>query len=218
MSDYKVVEIFSSIDGEGIRAGSLATFIRFSGCNIRCSYCDTPYAFDGGTWMTADEILDSVKELGNWHVTLTGGEPLARNNLSPLIKKFVNSGFWINIETNGSLPIRDYLLDHVTITMDWKMPASGMEQTMLSRNLSHLREDDVLKMVCETSDLSYAEQFLKSHDLPCWIYFSPVFGKIEPSLLVDFLKRLQSEKIDTEKMRVQIQMHKVIWDPNQRGV
>lgn len=168
--------------------------------------------------MTADEILDSVKELGNWHVTLTGGEPLARNNLSPLIKKFVNSGFWINIETNGSLPIRDYLLDHVTITMDWKMPASGMEQTMLSRNLSHLREDDVLKMVCETSDLSYAEQFLKSHDLPCWIYFSPVFGKIEPSLLVDFLKRLQSEKIDTEKMRVQIQMHKVIWDPNQRGV
>lgn len=215
--NYYVNEIFSSIDGEGIRAGSLATFIRLAGCNMRCSYCDTAYSLTTkqGKIMTAREILEEVKLLGNKHITLTGGEPLMFDEAKKLIDLLVRKGFIVNIETNGSIDILPYKKRNVIITMDYKTPSSLMEDKMFIPNLEALRRNDVLKFVCAKSDLPKVEEIIKTRNIKSWIYLSPIFNEIEPAELVDFLKSLDC---NTEKIRVQLQMHKYIWNPNKRGV
>lgn len=213
-----VVEIFLSIDGEGIRAGELATFVRLAGCNLRCSYCDTKYAqgMADGEEMSALAIIDRVKELGCKNVTLTGGEPLLNKDGFILAHALAEGGYSVNIETNGSIDIGDLLEEpNVIITMDYKSPSSGCEKDMLLSNLEKLREQDVLKFVIEESDFDAVRAVIARYKINAQIYLSPVFGRIEPVQIVDFMKR---EFLGRENIRVQLQLHKFIWKPEMRGV
>ena len=214
----KINEIFSSIDGEGLATGALATFVRLTGCNLRCSYCDTAYAFNEGNEMDIDDIVKKCHELGNKRITLTGGEPLFQENSMTLLKKLIDEGFHVNLETNGSITVPSDIAQGLTITMDWKTPASAMHGHMKDENLCRLRESDCLKIVCSESDFHYVKNLLMAYRPKCYVYLSPIFGECDARNLVSFLKELHSDGLDTEKYRVQIQLHKVIWDPQKRGV
>lgn len=218
----RVVEIFDSIDGEGIRAGELATFIRLAGCNLRCTYCDTSYAlkYCDGKETTQDDVLKTVAEIGNRNITLTGGEPLLTKHGIELVHALSTAGYSVNIETNGSIDITPVLIERTIVTMDYKTPSSGVEDAMLLDNLQRLRGCDVLKFVAGESDLPRIKEILTNHypvQSP-YIYLSPVFGKIKPERLVEFLKELREAGINTKKARVQLQMHKYIWNPSKKGV
>ena len=215
-----VNEIFGSIDGEGVRTGELATFIRLAGCNLRCKYCDTSYALQmtQGNEMSIDEIIDKVKEISYTNITLTGGEPLLQKNSIKLIDRLIEEGFLVNIETSGSIDITPLLDKDVIITIDYKTLASGMNDKMILSNFDKLRAIDVLKFVCDRNDFEDIKRLLKGYEIKSYIYFSPIFKQIQPYELVDFLKELHQDGFNTRKMRVQVQLHKVIWDPNLRGV
>lgn len=227
--DYKVIEIFKSIDGEGRRAGELTTFIRLSGCNLRCSWCDTNYSQDGscGDIMTLETILDKAIELNCRNITLTGGEPLIHANIDELILKLLEEGFDINVETNGTVDIGKYITDpkfngklgDLWFTIDYKAKSSGMNDKMDIANFWNLRDQDVIKFVVGSKEeLEDADRFLcelDSHLEYCpYIYFSPVFGMIEPVEIVNHML----EKNYKSKVRVQLQLHKLIWSPETRGV
>lgn len=212
----KVVEIFKSIDGEGIRAGFPVTFIRLAGCNLRCSYCDSNYACDWKdedvTEMTPKEIFKNVYLKGNTRITLTGGEPLIHEDVDSLIDILTGSGFEVNIETNGSVDIERYLQRNIIVTMDYKCPSSNMTEQMLLENLELLRKQDVLKFVVGSKqDLDCCRDIIKYTDAQ--IFISPVFGKIEPKEIVEYMI-----EHDMQHCRIQLQMHKIIYDPNARGV
>lgn len=206
----KVNEIFFSIEGEGKHSGELAAFIRLTGCNLRCFYCDTRYAFIDGDEMSAAEIAEAVKDYRN--VTLTGGEPLIQN-CHELLKLL--GGHEVNIETNGSIDVSEYLnYANVFFTMDFKCLSSGMMAAMSDRNLTLLRDRDVLKFVVgDKNDLAMAETVTANIPTSPLIYISPVFGRIEPREIVEFMqaRRLQH-------WRLQLQLHKIIWSPEERGV
>lgn len=211
-----VNEIFYSIDGEGLRAGELAVFIRLAGCDLRCSYCDTGYALDGnaGTDMDIREIVEEVKGYGCRNVTLTGGEPLIHQGVLELVETLTQNGFQVNIETNGASPIGQFLFPDTIITMDYKCPSSGCEDSMLLEDLGLLRPQDALKFVVGTTqDLERAQEILEKYRPKAMAYLSPVFGRIEPASIVDFMKEHHMERC-----RLQLQLHKYIWDPEARGV
>ncbi len=217
----RVNEIFGSIDGEGLRTGELATFIRLAGCNLRCSYCDTCYALkvSDAEEMTISEILKKVKNIGYKNVTLTGGEPLIHKDVEQLVSELGKNGYNVNIETNGSVPIDKYILnDNVLITMDYKLPSSDVEHTMNLNNLKILRPTDVLKFVVGKNDAERLKEIVNTYSIKSYIYLSPVFGEVKPAELVDLMKLMHKEGCDTSKMRVQVQLHKIIWNPNERGV
>lgn len=217
----KVNEIFKSIDGEGLRTGELTTFIRLAGCNLRCSYCDTCYALknSNGTEMSVDEIVKRAKKYDYRNITLTGGEPLIHKDVEDLISKLCKNGFYVNIETNGSVPIDKYISNkNIIITMDYKLPSSGVEKNMNLNNLEKLRKNDVLKFVIGKDDFDRIKQIIEKYSIKSYIYLSPVFSEIEPFEIVDFMKIMHTQGIDTSKMRVQVQLHKIIWNPNERGV
>ena len=219
MKDSLIVnEIFGSIDGEGLRTGELATFIRLTGCNLRCRYCDTEYAFSNGIVIDIEDIINKVKDIGYKNITLTGGEPLLQKNSIKLVDELIKNEFNVNIETNGAVDITPLLDKKLLITLDYKTLSSGMNDKMLLENLNKLREQDVLKFVCNKEDFEDIKEILTKHDIKSYIYFSPIFNEIEPSELVKFLKELNSLGYNTNKMRVQVQLHKIIWDPNKRGV
>ena len=215
----KINEIFDSIDGEGLRTGELATFIRLAGCNLRCRYCDTSYALSAkdGVDMSIDEIIAKVKAIKNKNVTLTGGEPLIHERTSDLIRGL--SCFDINIETNGSIDIEPYTsFPNVLITMDYKTASSGENGKMLLSNLKKLRESDVLKIVMSSKDKQEVFDLLNDNEIKSYVYLSPIYGECEPKELVEFLKHLKASGINTGKIRVQVQLHKIIWNPDERGV
>lgn len=217
----RVNEIFKSIDGEGLRTGELTTFIRLAGCNLRCSYCDTCYALKNfnGTEMSVDEIVKKAKKMDYRNITLTGGEPLIHKDVDDLISKLCENGFYVNIETNGSVPIDKYITNkNIILTMDYKLPSSGVEKNMNLNNLEKLRENDVLKFVIGKDDFDKLKQVVEKYSIKSYIYLSPVFGEVEPFEIVDFMKIMHTQGIDTSKMRVQVQLHKIIWNPNERGV
>lgn len=218
----KVVEKFVSINGEGTRAGELAVFIRFKGCNLRCSYCDTKWANARSCpceEMTPDRIRDYVKSTGITNVTLTGGEPLLQKEAGELIRGLIKDGSRVEIETNGAVDLYPYAYDPLhrpVFTMDYKLPTSGCESSMIRENFNILYREDTVKFVSgSTEDLERAAQIIDQYGLldRCHVYFSPVFGQIEPAQIVDFMIARRMNKA-----RIQIQMHKVIWDPNARGV
>lgn len=217
--EFNVVEIFDSIEGEGKRTGELATFIRLAGCNLRCSYCDTSYGldFNQGDKMTITEIINTCKEFGNRNVTLTGGEPLARAFIGDLITELALNNFEVNIETNGSIPLyKAPKLKNVFYTMDYKCPSSEAEHKMDKENLEFLDKDDVLKFVVGSEiDLFKTLTILEEFNIKAQIYISPVFDKIKPVEIVNFMK--QNKNI-FKNAKVQVQLHKIIWDPNERGV
>ena len=213
-----IVEIFNSIEGEGIRAGKLCTFIRTAGCNLRCSFCDTTYSYDGGRQMTVQQIIDEVKRLDCNLITLTGGEPLLHLEVKRLlIPALLDEGFEVNIETNGSIDLSQidrYKHDKLIFTMDWKSPSSGMKSKMLEKNLYLLQPRDVLKFVVGSDeDLNEMLNIIESYAITAQIFVSPVFGKIQMSTIVDFMKQNKLHGV-----RLQCQLHKIAWDPNKRGV
>lgn len=218
---FRVVEIFSSIEGEGKRAGQLATFIRLAGCNLRCSYCDTAYAreYAAGIELELADIQDQVST-GNVFVTLTGGEPLGAANVGELIDSLLEQGKEINIETNGSMDIANYVgRRNLFLTMDWKTPSSGCVASMRQENLALLGPDDVLKIVMAAEDAGYVKDFLQRNNIKAQIYLSPVFNLLAPSLLVEFAKELaQLPAVNVKNLHMQLQLHKYIWDPLARGV
>lgn len=216
----KVVEIFKSIDGEGIRAGLPVTFVRLYGCNLNCSYCDTPYSHsteaDKAKEMSVGEVVDVIKRFGIPNVTITGGEPMIHKGILDLICSLAEEGFAVNVETNGTYSVLPTFAKYpsVMFTMDYKCPSSGMREEMSIDTLNTLRSCDVLKFVVGSKeDMDDAKAVLGLICSQPNVYFSPVFGKIEPKEIVQYL-------LDNELYgcRVQIQMHKVIWDPNERGV
>lgn len=205
----KVNEIFDSIDGEGKRTGELATFIRLTGCNLRCSYCDTTYAFDEGNERDVADIAGSVTYP---NVTITGGEPLCQD-IHGLIESL--NGHDINIETNGSVAIGPYMkYENVFFTIDYKCGSSGMSQAMEMKNFTMLRPRDVLKFVVGSREaLQEARKVTETYRPACAVYVSPVWGEIEPADIVDFMK-----EYTLTQWTVQVQLHKIIWDPAARGV
>ena len=215
MSEITINEIFYSLDGEGKRAGSPAVFIRTAGCNLRCNYCDTGYALSGnaGVKMSIEDIISKVSEYNCRNVTVTGGEPLYNPNTKELIKKLWEKRYDVIIETNGSMPIIE-VAQYCSVCMDWKMPSCGMCKKMLEENLSLLSKDDVLKAVVRKADLPYLKKFLDTYKLKCPVYISPVFGDIELSDIADFIKDYHG----SNQVRLQVQLHKIIWEPNMRGV
>ncbi|MDD6059033.1 MAG: putative 7-carboxy-7-deazaguanine synthase QueE [Ruminococcus sp.] len=221
MTLYPVAEKFVSINGEGTRAGELAVFIRFRKCNLRCSYCDTKWANScdaPAEMMSAEEISAYIDDSGVTNVTLTGGEPLLRSGLYELIEILMKNGKSIEIETNGSLPIKKLAGKpcRPLFTMDYKLPSSGMESSMCLENFQYLSESDTVKFVSGSiSDLEKAKEIIERFSLSerCHVYFSPVFGSINPEQIVDFMKKYR-----LNRTRLQLQLHKFIWTPDKKGV
>ena len=222
MAEYKVAEMFTSINGEGARAGQLAVFVRFKGCNLNCSYCDTQWANRenaGYTLMSAEEIRDRILAEGVCCVTLTGGEPLLQPQIHELLCLLAEEpSLSVEIETNGSVDLEPFMgyPDRPRMTMDYKLPSSGMESFMYLENLSRLETQDVLKFVCGSmEDLERAADIIEEYRLTerCMVYFSPVFGSIDPKDMVEFMKERKLNGV-----RLQLQMHKFIWDPDKKGV
>lgn len=213
----KVVEIFKSIDGEGKRTGLPTTFIRLFGCNLHCSYCDTRYGCEGNdyTEMSVQEILDKVEELGLSSITVTGGEPLINSEIYSLLEELVLADYWINIETNGSIDLGKIpKASNMFFTMDYKCPTSLMENKMNLDNFRYLTRKDVLKFVVGSlQDLDKAKEILIKYNPCCKVYISPVFEKIEPKEIVDYVL-----KHNLNNCYVQVQLHKIIWNPEERGV
>lgn len=214
----RVIEIFDSIDGEGVFTGCLATFIRLGGCNMRCSYCDTGYALNAkdGAEMSIDDIVCRAKLIGNTHITLTGGEPLINPDSLRLVSALCDAGFIVNIETNGSVDVTLFQNDKTVITMDYKTISSGENKKMSIGRINTLRKCDVLKIVCEESDFCDITAMLLKIKTEATVFISPVFGKIEPKILVSFAKKLRN--CGLKNIRVQVQLHKIIWNPEERGV
>lgn len=218
---FEVAEIFQSINGEGRKAGELAVFVRMKGCNLKCAYCDTTWANEPDCAyreLSIEDILKQIEEHRVKNVTLTGGEPLCQPGVEQLIKAIVQNGYELEIETNGSVNLENYQQTEgaVSFTMDYKLDGSGMEQQMCMDNFALLQTKDTVKfVVSDAEDLKRAYEvwktFLKKKKIP--FLLSPVFGAIEPEEIVNFMK----ERHWVEAC-LQIQLHKVIWDPAARGV
>lgn len=218
----KVVEIFNSIDGEGKRAGLPTTFIRLFGCNLKCDYCDSQYACVETKQinkpykvMSSEEIVQQVKYLGCDNITITGGEPLIHSGVDGLITALLNEGCWVNVETNGTTIPRVQTEDgQLFYTMDYKTNASGESDKMSVSALGSLGQDDVLKFVVGSfEDLEQSLEVVERLTPKAQIYVSPVFGKIEPAQIVEFMK-----KHKLWGWKVQLQLHKYIWNKDKRGV
>lgn len=211
----KVNEIFYSIEGEGIRAGVPCVFIRLFGCNIRCKYCDSLYACEGDdyTEMSIDDILKKVVEYDCPNVTVTGGEPLIHEGINDLLDELDKRCFKVNVETNGTVePTKEYC--HVFYTMDFKTGASGMTKAMNVLAFVALKPTDVIKFVVGSKeDLVQSVKFYQNLGVEAIPFVSPVFGQIEPCEIAEFLKENH-----LNKWRLQLQIHKFIWDPQKRGV
>lgn len=219
---YKVVETFISINGEGQHAGELALFIRFAGCNLNCNYCDTRWANQPDVVyqeMTETEIKALVTDSGVRNVTLTGGEPLLQPGMYQLLETIGSlPDIRIEIETNGSVDIGPYmtLIHRPAFTLDYKLPGSGMEAGMNTENYRYLTKEDTVKFVIsDKADLTRAREIIEQYQLEgrCGIYYSPVFGRIRPAEIVDDMIEHRLNGV-----HMQLQMHKFIWDPEQRGV
>jgi 7-carboxy-7-deazaguanine synthase len=220
---YKVVEKFMSINGEGNTAGELSVFIRFAGCNLKCSYCDTLWAnnIDRVEYeeMSTQDICNYIKATGIRNVTLTGGEPLLQEGIYELLSLLTTEdSIRVEIETNGSVELDEYtdMENGPIFTMDYKLGTSGMEHSMRVSNFELLKEQDTVKFVAGSmKDLETAKHIIEKYRLTdkCSVHLSPVFGNIELSTMVDFMKENKMNGV-----RLQPQLHKIIWHPNARGV
>jgi 7-carboxy-7-deazaguanine synthase len=220
---YKVVEKFVSINGEGDLSGELAVFIRFAGCNLSCSYCDTSWANKEDVkyeLMSGDDIFDHIKSTGLRNVTLTGGEPLLQEGLAGLLELLASdSTLRVEIETNGSFDISRFAgiyPNPPVFTVDYKLESSGMEHKMFVDNFKYLKQKDAVKFVAgSTEDLEKVKYLIDRYDLTSksGVHISPVFGKIGMDTIVEFMKQ---NKMNGVKLKPQL--HKLIWHPEARGV
>jgi len=209
-----VNEVYASIQGESSYAGLPCVFVRLTGCNLRCIYCDTEYAFYDGERRTVTNVADQVRGLGIALVEITGGEPLLQKDCVVLAQRLLNSGLTVLIETSGALAI-DTLPPGVIRIMDIKCPSSSESGKMDWSNIDHLTSRDEVKFVIgNRDDYEWARQVIKQHDLPrkCSILISTVFGSVPPKDVAGWMLE------DKLPARFQLQMHKYIWDPKDRGV
>lgn len=210
-----ISEIFKSISGESWQAGYLAVFIRTYGCPLNCSYCDSRYACDSNeyTLMSVDQIMSIVDQMQCKRVIFTGGEPLIQKDAHELVARLSSEAYIVEIETCGAVDIQEYLhIPNVYITMDWKSISSGMNDKMIPENLYMLREQDVLKFVVSNEDdLDDMVRIAAETDAQCFV--SPVFSEIEP---VDIVSYMMNNNLDD--IRFQLQIHKIVWDKDKRGV
>lgn len=222
MDKFKVVEIFTSINGEGVKVGQPAVFVRFAGCNMSCSYCDTMWANEkdvSHTLMSVEEIYSEIKQTSIKNVTITGGEPLFRKGIKELLVRLAGDDeLEVEIETNGGVSLKSFLdIDNrPSFTMDYKLPGSGMEEMMVQDNLTLLDERDTVKfVVSDDNDLQKTKYIIEQYHLDekCNVIISPVFGKIEPVKIVEFMLANKMNNV-----RIQLQIHKIIWDADKRGV
>ena len=207
--------------------GQAAAFVRLHGCNLRCSYCDSMYAVEGSDFwfMNVGEVLAAVEEYraesGVKCVTLTGGEPLIHSGVEDLLTALSEAGFEVNVETNGTVPCK-WRLPGLFYTMDWKCKSSGMSAQMKMENIETLGENDVLKFVVgSVEDLQEAEDVvarlsLTSPDNMPHIFISPVWGMLTNEEIVNWM--LSSPVMTQNNARFQVQLHKIVWDPDMRGV
>jgi 7-carboxy-7-deazaguanine synthase len=226
----QVTEIYKSLQGESTYAGLACVFVRLTGCNLRCSWCDSEYAFYGGRRMTMEEVLDEVEHLSSAGgvVEITGGEPmLQEREVVPLMQRLVYSGYKVLLETSGERPLERVPAGVIKV-VDVKCPNSGEPETFRPENLDTLRPQDEVKFVLsDRTDYEFARDFVVRHDLATRVnavLFSPAFRKeaegvrnashclLDPQELADWMMA------DNVAARLGLQMHKFIWDPATKGV
>jgi len=212
----KVNEIFYSIQGESSYAGRACVFIRLTGCNLRCTYCDTTYAYEEGEELEIGAIIDRVASYQCPLVEITGGEPLIQEETPSLIRRLLQRGYEVLLETNGTRDISQ-VDDRCVKIVDIKCPTSGEAEKNNLINVSRLTHRDEIKFVIGgREDYEYAKKILNLINLKPSrmdkVFFSPVFGAVEPSVLAEWILK------DRLNVRLQLQLHKYIWDPERRGV
>ena len=206
-AQLRISEIFFSLQGETSRIGLPTAFIRLSGCPLRCTYCDTAYAFTDGQNMSVAEILRQVAEYTPRYVTVTGGEPLAQKSCLPLLRALCDAGYEVSLETSGALDIGE-VDARVMRVVDIKTPASGEAEKNRWENLLLLTRHDEIKFVlCDESDYQWAKQILQQHRLAdkCAVLFSPVHGMLDAAKLAEWVLR------DRLPVRMLLQLHKLLW-------
>lgn len=203
----RISEIFYSLQGETSRVGLPTVFVRLTGCPLRCTYCDTTYAFTGGQTMTLDAIMAEVARHAPRYVTVTGGEPLAQKNCLSLLRALCDAGYEVSLETGGALDVSG-VDERVMTVLDIKTPASGEMSRNLWSNLDRLDPHDEIKFVlCDEADYAWAKQVLQEHQLArrCAVLFSPAQGQLAPRDLAEWILR------DHLPVRLQVQLHKLLW-------
>lgn len=204
----RITEIFHSLQGESTTVGLPTVFVRLTGCPLRCNYCDTAYAFNGGHRMDLDNILAQVASFDCEHVCVTGGEPLAQPECIELLKRLCDAGHAVSLETSGARDIST-VDQRVMIVMDLKTPDSGECEKNLLTNISHLKMTDQIKFVlCSQEDYQWACTMITNHQLTkqAQILFSPSWGQLNPTTLADWIIR------DRLPVRFQLQLHKILWN------
>ena len=207
MAQLKIFEIFYSLQGESSRVGLPTIFIRLSGCPMRCHYCDTAYAFQGGVMMDIDDIMEIIKKYNTHYVTVTGGEPLAQKEVLSLLKVLADQSYDVSLETGGGISIKE-VDPRIKIILDIKTPESGEEKKNHWENLNLIHAKDEIKFVlCSREDYDWAKKILDQYKLTekCHVLFSPVYQKLNTTDLGNWILQ------DQLPVRLQIQLHKLLW-------
>ena len=207
-------EIYRSLQGESTFAGLPCVFVRLTACHLRCVYCDTPHAFNQGETMSVDVVVARTLALGDDLVEITGGEPLLQLEVYPLMSRLADAGKTVLIETSGAIDT-SAVDPRVRVILDLKTPGSGEVEANVWSNLERLRPTDELKFVlCDRADFDWAANVVGEHRLTdrCPVLFSVAFGQVNPTDLAAWI--LESHL----PVRLQLQQHKILWDPNARGV
>ena len=203
----KIYEIFHSLQGETSRIGLPTTFVRLTGCPMRCNYCDTEYAFSGGGNMDIDEILQKVADFGAHYVTVTGGEPLAQKECYLLLQALCDADYSVSLETGGKMDIAP-VDARVSVILDIKTPASNEEKNMLWSNIDHIKQKDEIKFVlCNRADYDWAKVKITELNLiqKCPVLLSPSYHELPAEQLAAWVLE------DKLPVRMQVQLHKILW-------
>ena len=210
MPRLKVTEIYASVQGESTHAGRLCAFVRLTGCNLRCTWCDSEYTFSGGDWMSIEQIISKVDELEIPLVQVTGGEPLAQKECPTLMQALLDEGYEVLLETSGSISVVEVPLSVSTI-MDLKAPSSGESAKNLWSNIELLGEGDEVKIVIGSrQDYDWALEVMSKHNANYLL--SPVWGVLDPKDLAEWMLQ------DKVLARMQVQLHKVLWPNKTSGI
>ncbi|MBN1901095.1 radical SAM protein [Candidatus Sumerlaeota bacterium] len=209
----EISEIYPAIEGETTYSGEPCTIIRLAGCNLNCVWCDTPQAKETGRNLSIEEIIETCKKIGMNLILVTGGEPLMQKEVPELLSRLIESGFRILLETNGSFPL-DSIPREAVVILDIKCPGSGMRERMNFDNLDKIRKSDEVKfIICDRGDFDYAIDLVKKRHLleKTRVLFSPEFERMNPANLADWILETRLP------IRLNLQIHKYIWDPGEKS-